>query len=224
MARRGLRGVPHLPAGHPSHRLCHWALLKLLARLFLSVQLHRGQLEMLRRAHRTVGEPGRAPCRPPTALPARSAPHPARSLSSQPGTPLVFLSTHQSPLDGPLLAFLLFSQGLGVPRVVVGGQPCSPRLRYGPADTWSIQSTPSRGAGGTRGCGPVRGGCPWCLFAPRRALLSRLGGVFLPSGMGQRPGERDQGLPGAVLAAVGPAQSAEGVKHPPQVLGEGTEG
>ncbi|XP_059690803.1 glycerol-3-phosphate acyltransferase 2, mitochondrial [Gavia stellata] len=112
-------------------RLFHWALLKLLNRLFLSVQLHRGQLEMVLRAART------------------------------PGVPLVFLSTHKSQLDGLLLSFLLFSQGLGVPRVTVGGQVCSPRLR---------------------------------------ALLSRLGGIFLPSRMEQTPSNRDEGLPGAVLA------------------------
>ncbi|NXW11580.1 GPAT2 acyltransferase, partial [Fregetta grallaria] len=80
-------------------RLCSWALLKLLNHLFLSVQLHRGQLEMVLRAART------------------------------PSVPLVFLSTHKSQLDGLLLSFLLFSQGLGVPRVTVGGQGCSPRLR-----------------------------------------------------------------------------------------------
>ncbi|KFQ73908.1 hypothetical protein N335_05241, partial [Phaethon lepturus] len=112
-------------------RLCNWALLKLLNRLFLSVQLHRGQLQMVLRAART------------------------------PGVPLVFLSTHKSQLDGLLLSFLLFSQGLGVPRVTVGGQVCSPRLR---------------------------------------ALLSRLGGIFLPSRMEQMPNNQDKGLLGAVLA------------------------
>ncbi|XP_075379525.1 glycerol-3-phosphate acyltransferase 2, mitochondrial-like [Mycteria americana] len=112
-------------------RVCNWALLKLLNHLFLSVQLHRGQLEMVLRAART------------------------------PGVPLVFLSTHKSQLDGLLLSFLLFSQGLGVPRVTVGGQVCSPRLR---------------------------------------ALLGRLGGIFLPSGTEQTPSDRDEGLPGAVLA------------------------
>ncbi|XP_033926425.1 glycerol-3-phosphate acyltransferase 2, mitochondrial [Melopsittacus undulatus] len=80
-------------------RICHWALLKLLSRLFLSVQLHRGQLE--------------------TVLRAQGTPH----------VPLVFLSTHKSHLDGPLLSFILCSRGLGVPRVTVGAQPCSPRLR-----------------------------------------------------------------------------------------------
>ncbi|NXK15496.1 GPAT2 acyltransferase, partial [Herpetotheres cachinnans] len=112
-------------------RLCSWALLKLLNRLFLSVQLHRGQLEMVLRAART------------------------------PGVPLVFLSTHKSQLDGLLLSFILFSQGLGVPRVAVGSQVCSPGLR---------------------------------------ALLSRLGGIFLPSRMEQTPSNRDNELPGAVLA------------------------
>ncbi|CAM9758197.1 unnamed protein product [Bubo scandiacus] len=112
-------------------RLCHWALLKLLNCLFLSVQLHRGQLEMVLRATET------------------------------PDVPLVFLSTHKSPLDGLLLSFLLFSQGLGVPRVAVGGQACSSRLR---------------------------------------ALLGRLGGIFLPLRMGQTPSDQDEGLPGAVLA------------------------
>ncbi|NWR61226.1 GPAT2 acyltransferase, partial [Bucorvus abyssinicus] len=146
------------PLSRPLLRLCHWALLKLLARLFLNVQLHRGQLEMVRRAQRMVGSSAgcpAAPRRPPGTL------SPAWSLSFQLDAPLVFLSTHQSLLDGPLLAFILFSQGLGAPRVAVGGRPCSPLLR---------------------------------------ALLSRLGGVFLPSGMEQRPGKRDQGLPGAVLA------------------------
>ncbi|NXJ86721.1 GPAT2 acyltransferase, partial [Trogon melanurus] len=108
-------------------RLCSWALLKLLNLLFLSVQLHRGQLRMVLRAAAT------------------------------PDVPLVFLSTHKSHLDGPLLSFLLFSQGLGVPRVTAGDSTWSPRLQ---------------------------------------AFLSRLGGIFLPSGM-----ERDEGLPGAVVAA-----------------------
>ncbi|XP_069657338.1 glycerol-3-phosphate acyltransferase 2, mitochondrial-like isoform X1 [Haliaeetus albicilla] len=112
--------------------LCNWALLKLLNRLFLNVQLHQGQLEMVLRAARMSG------------------------------VPLVFLSTHKSQLDGLLLSFVLFSQGLGVPRVTVGGQVCSPRLR---------------------------------------ALLGRLGGIFLPSRTGQMPSDQDEGLLGAVLAA-----------------------
>ncbi|XP_074419757.1 glycerol-3-phosphate acyltransferase 2, mitochondrial-like isoform X3 [Larus michahellis] len=112
-------------------RLCNWALLKLLNRLFLGVQLHRGQLEMVLRAARTSN------------------------------VPLVFLSTHKSQLDGLLLSFLLFSQGLGAPRVTVGSQACSPRLR---------------------------------------ALLTRLGAIFLPSRMEQAPSDQEEGLLGAVLA------------------------
>nr|XP_042715226.1 glycerol-3-phosphate acyltransferase 2, mitochondrial isoform X2 [Chrysemys picta bellii] len=103
-------------------RLCSWALLRLLNRVFLNLLLHKGQLEMVRRA------------------------------AQMPDIPLVFLSTHKSWLDGLLLPFLLFSQGLGVPRV-----------------TWEYQAfTPSL-----------------------RALLSRLGGVFLPPGVEHAPdGER----------------------------------
>ncbi|NWY21626.1 GPAT2 acyltransferase, partial [Aphelocoma coerulescens] len=71
-------------------RLCHWLLPKLLTRLFLGVQLHRGQLEMVLRAART------------------------------PEVPLVFLCSHQSQVDGLLLSFVLLSQGIGVPRVTVG--------------------------------------------------------------------------------------------------------
>ncbi|KAM6040576.1 glycerol-3-phosphate acyltransferase 2, mitochondrial-like isoform 2-T4 [Chlamydotis macqueenii] len=112
-------------------RLCNWVLLKLLNRLFLGVQLHRGQLETLLRAART------------------------------PGVPLVFLSTHKSQLDGLLLSFILFSQGLGAPRVTVGSRICSPRLR---------------------------------------ALLGRLGGIFLPSRTEQTPSDGDEELSGAVLA------------------------
>ncbi|KAF2979924.1 hypothetical protein EK904_011977 [Melospiza melodia maxima] len=81
-----------------SRRLCHWLLPKLLTRVFLSVQVHRAQLEMVLRAART------------------------------PEVPLVFLCSHQSPLDGPLLSFLLLSQGVGLPRVAVSART-SPRLR-----------------------------------------------------------------------------------------------
>uniref|UniRef100_A0A8U7NRG2 Glycerol-3-phosphate acyltransferase 2, mitochondrial n=1 Tax=Corvus moneduloides TaxID=1196302 RepID=A0A8U7NRG2_CORMO len=70
-------------------RLCHWLLPKLLTRLFLGVQLHRGQLEMVLQAART------------------------------PEVPLVFLCSHQSQVDGLLLSFVLLSQGIGVPRVTV---------------------------------------------------------------------------------------------------------
>ncbi|NXO88950.1 GPAT2 acyltransferase, partial [Certhia brachydactyla] len=79
-------------------RLCHWLLPKLLTRLFLSVQLHRGQLEMVLRAART------------------------------PEVPLVFLCSHQSQVDGPLLSFVLLSQGVGLPRVAVTART-SPCLR-----------------------------------------------------------------------------------------------
>ncbi|XP_064256292.1 glycerol-3-phosphate acyltransferase 2, mitochondrial-like [Passer domesticus] len=79
-------------------RLCHWLLPKLLTRLFLGVQLHRGQLEMVLRAART------------------------------PEVPLVFLCSHQSLVDGPLLSFLLLSQGIGLPRVAVSAGT-SPGLR-----------------------------------------------------------------------------------------------
>ncbi|NWV87265.1 GPAT2 acyltransferase, partial [Machaerirhynchus nigripectus] len=71
-------------------RLCHWLFPKLLTRLFLGVQLHRGQLEMVLRAARTAE------------------------------VPLVFLCSHQSQVDGLLLSFVLLSQGIGVPRVTVG--------------------------------------------------------------------------------------------------------
>ncbi|XP_077047801.1 glycerol-3-phosphate acyltransferase 2, mitochondrial isoform X5 [Agelaius phoeniceus] len=118
-------------------RLCHWLLPKLLTRVFLSVQLHRGQLEMVLQAART------------------------------PKVPLVFLCSHQSPLDGPLLSFLLLSQGVGLPRVAVSTRT-SPRLR---------------------------------------SLLQRLGGIFLPSGMAPTWSDRDEGLPGAVLDAVGAEKS-----------------
>ncbi|KFO53521.1 hypothetical protein N302_02999, partial [Corvus brachyrhynchos] len=114
-------------------RLCPWLLPKLLTRLFLGVQLHRGQLEMVLQAART------------------------------PEVPLVFLCSHQSQVDGLLLSFVLLSQGIGVPRVTVDART-SPRLR---------------------------------------SLLQHLGGIFLPSGMAQTWSDWDEGLPGAVLDAVG---------------------
>ncbi|NXD30683.1 GPAT2 acyltransferase, partial [Spelaeornis formosus] len=79
-------------------RLCRWLLPKLLTRLFLSVQLHQGQVEMVLQAARTAE------------------------------VPLVFLSSHRSQLDGPLLSHVLVSQGIGLPRVAVG-IGTSPRLR-----------------------------------------------------------------------------------------------
>ncbi|KAG6934409.1 glycerol-3-phosphate acyltransferase 2, mitochondrial [Chelydra serpentina] len=113
-------------------RLCSWALLRLLNRMFLNVLLHKGQLEMVRRAAQT------------------------------PDVPLVFLSTRKSQLDGLLLPFLLFSQGLGVPRV-----------------TWEYQAyTPSL-----------------------RALLSQLGGVFLPPGVEHAPDSERGALSRAVLTS-----------------------
>ncbi|NXC56674.1 GPAT2 acyltransferase, partial [Aleadryas rufinucha] len=103
-------------------RLCHWLLPKLLTRLFLGVQLHRGQLEMVLRAARTVRSAA-------GARPAPGAPgvHPGIPCL-QPEVPLVFLCSHQSPVDGLLLSFVLLSQGVGVPRVAVGTRT-SPRLR-----------------------------------------------------------------------------------------------
>lgn len=50
-------------------------------------------------------------------------------LSLEQGSPLVFLSTHKSLLDGFLLPFVLFSQGLGVVRVALDPRTCSPALR-----------------------------------------------------------------------------------------------
>uniref|UniRef100_A0A663NDW8 Uncharacterized protein n=1 Tax=Athene cunicularia TaxID=194338 RepID=A0A663NDW8_ATHCN len=50
-------------------RLCNWALLKLLNCLFLNVQLHRGQLEMVLRARKTVGI-SESRSRPCVSLPA----------------------------------------------------------------------------------------------------------------------------------------------------------
>ncbi|XP_040602187.1 glycerol-3-phosphate acyltransferase 2, mitochondrial isoform X4 [Mesocricetus auratus] len=79
-------------------RLFSWALLWFLNRLFLNVQLHKGQMKMV---HKAVQE----------------------------GSPLVFLSTHKSLLDGFLLPFVLLSQGLGVVRVALDPRTCSPALR-----------------------------------------------------------------------------------------------
>uniref|UniRef100_A0A8B9PGY6 Glycerol-3-phosphate acyltransferase 2, mitochondrial n=2 Tax=Apteryx TaxID=8821 RepID=A0A8B9PGY6_APTOW len=138
------RGVAHLLLFLPPlRRFCSWALLRLLNRLFLNVQLHRGQLEMVLRAAGT------------------------------PGVPLVFLSMHKSWLDGVLLSFLLFSQGLGVPRVTVGGQTCSPLCRPGarrrrPVDA-SLSSFSQHGAR------PL--GLRACLWAACRALRREFGCV-----------------------------------------------
>ncbi|KAM6178268.1 glycerol-3-phosphate acyltransferase 2, mitochondrial-like [Rhynchocyon petersi] len=49
--------------------------------------------------------------------------------ASQAGSPLVLLSTHKSLLDGVLLPFVLFAQGLGVLRVAWDPRAFSPALR-----------------------------------------------------------------------------------------------
>uniref|UniRef100_H0V9W7 Glycerol-3-phosphate acyltransferase 2, mitochondrial n=1 Tax=Cavia porcellus TaxID=10141 RepID=H0V9W7_CAVPO len=79
-------------------RLFSWALLRFLSRLFLNVQLHKGQMKMVHKA-------------------------------AEVGSPLIFLSTHKSLLDGILLPFVLLSQGLGVLRVAWDPCTCSPALR-----------------------------------------------------------------------------------------------
>nr|XP_045004252.1 glycerol-3-phosphate acyltransferase 2, mitochondrial isoform X4 [Jaculus jaculus] len=79
-------------------RLFSWALLWFLNRLFLNVQLHKGQMKMVHKA-------------------------------TQVGSPLIFLSTHKSLMDGILLPFVLLSQGLGVLRVAWDPCTCSPALR-----------------------------------------------------------------------------------------------
>ncbi|XP_067326831.1 glycerol-3-phosphate acyltransferase 2, mitochondrial [Anolis sagrei] len=80
-------------------RLCHWALFQLLNRIFLSVIIHKGQLEMVRRA------------------------------AQVPDVPTVFLSTHKSHLDELLLPFLLVSQGLALPRVAGDYKTFTPKYR-----------------------------------------------------------------------------------------------
>ncbi|XP_054854180.1 glycerol-3-phosphate acyltransferase 2, mitochondrial [Eublepharis macularius] len=113
-------------------RVCNWALLKLLNWMFLSVILHKGQLEMVRRAAKMAD------------------------------VPVVFLSSHKSELDGLLLPLLLVSQGLGLPRV-----------------TWEYKTHTSK----------------------HRALLTCLGGVFLPPAVEQVSGSKMGVFSRAVLAS-----------------------
>ncbi|XP_061449435.1 glycerol-3-phosphate acyltransferase 2, mitochondrial [Rhineura floridana] len=80
-------------------RLSHWVLLKLVNQMFLGVILHKGQLEMVRRA------------------------------AQVPDVPVVFLSTHKSQLDRLLLPLLLVSQGLGMPRVTYECKTYTPTYR-----------------------------------------------------------------------------------------------
>ncbi|XP_042332601.1 glycerol-3-phosphate acyltransferase 2, mitochondrial [Sceloporus undulatus] len=113
-------------------RLCHWALLKLLNQMFLNVIVHKGQLEMVRKA------------------------------AQVPDVPMVFLSTHKSHLDGLLIPFLLVSQGFAMPRVA-----------------WDCKA-----------------------FTPKyRAMLTQLGGVFLPEGVEQRQDSKQGTLSKAVVAS-----------------------
>ncbi|XP_018424826.1 PREDICTED: glycerol-3-phosphate acyltransferase 2, mitochondrial [Nanorana parkeri] len=82
-------------------RLVRWILLKLLQRLYLNLQLHCGQVATLREVS--------AAC---------------------PGTPVVYLSTHPSWLDGLLVPLVLHSQNIKVPRVAWDRTDCPRLLRY----------------------------------------------------------------------------------------------
>ncbi|XP_070812633.1 glycerol-3-phosphate acyltransferase 2, mitochondrial-like [Pituophis catenifer annectens] len=80
-------------------RFCHWVLLKFLTRIFLRVIVHKGQLEMVHKAGEVAD------------------------------TPMVFLSTHKSHLDGLWLPFLLVSQGVAMPRVAWENKTFTPTYR-----------------------------------------------------------------------------------------------
>ncbi|KFU83577.1 hypothetical protein M959_06869, partial [Chaetura pelagica] len=116
------------PLSIPTLRLCCWVLLKLLNCLFLAVQLHRGQLEMVLRA-------------------ARMPPPPVRPVG------------HPDPAGGTGNA-------------------------QDPQGQWDAK---------------------WCS-PPPRALLSRLGGVFLPWRTEGTRSNRDKELPEVVLATVSPSR------------------
>lgn len=72
-------------------RLSTWALFHLLGRTLGSVQVHKGQLEVLRRAQQ-----------------------------ASPGTPMVFLPLHKSHLDYVLLSFACTNYGIAAPLVAAG--------------------------------------------------------------------------------------------------------
>ncbi|XP_063167273.1 glycerol-3-phosphate acyltransferase 2, mitochondrial [Candoia aspera] len=80
-------------------RFCHWVLLKFLNQMFLRVIVHKGQLEMVRRAGEVAN------------------------------TPMVFLSTHKSQLDGLWLPLLFISQGISMPRVAWENKTFTPTCR-----------------------------------------------------------------------------------------------
>ncbi|XP_053905553.1 glycerol-3-phosphate acyltransferase 2, mitochondrial isoform X2 [Cuculus canorus] len=89
----------HSPLSFFLLRFCHWILLKVLNRLLVNLQVHRGQTATALRATATSN------------------------------SPLVFLSTHRSQLDGLLLSFVVFSQGMGALRVAADERLWSRNLR-----------------------------------------------------------------------------------------------
>ncbi|XP_005057983.1 PREDICTED: glycerol-3-phosphate acyltransferase 2, mitochondrial isoform X2 [Ficedula albicollis] len=156
-------------------RLCHWLLPKFLTRLFLSVQLHRGQLEMVLRAARTVRSPaGR--CQPLQRWQFTPGP-----LACSPRCRWCSCAATSPRWMGCSCPSSSCPRGSGCPgwRWVPG-----PALASGKAACGMFPEDP----GGCRGC-------PRCPSLAR-CLLQRLGGIFLPSGS-----ELDEGLPGAVLDA-----------------------
>ncbi|CAH2322547.1 glycerol-3-phosphate acyltransferase 1, mitochondrial [Pelobates cultripes] len=71
-------------------RLTGWVLLKLFNSFFWNIQVHKGQLEMVKKA------------------------------SSEMNTPLVFLPVHKSHIDYLLLTFVLFCHNIKAPHIAAG--------------------------------------------------------------------------------------------------------
>ncbi|XP_077119053.1 glycerol-3-phosphate acyltransferase 2, mitochondrial isoform X2 [Ranitomeya variabilis] len=90
-------------------RITRWTLIKLLNRLYMNLQLQRGQVATLDEVSTACSK-----------------------------TPLVFLSTHPSWLDLFLIPFILFSQNLRVPRVVWDKTDCSPVIRKSMLDETAL--------------------------------------------------------------------------------------
>ncbi|XP_070621329.1 glycerol-3-phosphate acyltransferase 2, mitochondrial isoform X2 [Erythrolamprus reginae] len=106
-------------------RFCHWVLLKFLTRIFLKVIVHKGQLEMVHKAGEVAD------------------------------TPVVFLSTHKSHLDGLWLPLLLVSQGVAMPRVAWENRTFTPTYRALLASLGGVFLPPGMGQRGNVGDGAL---------------------------------------------------------------------
>ncbi|KAF5928042.1 hypothetical protein HPG69_015308 [Diceros bicornis minor] len=109
-------------------RLTGWVLLKLFNSFFWNIQIHKGQLEMVKAAtearimYRSCvsGEEQRGKGGPPSNRQDPLCKLPCNNSEHQMNLPLIFLPVHRSHIDYLLLTFILFCYNIKAPYIASG--------------------------------------------------------------------------------------------------------